>query len=167
VITCPKCGHENADTTNYCQECGTYLAEGPSTSALTAADLPVDTHNLWQRRDPEPKTSQAILVLVTTDGRIIPLPQVPTVNLGREGHSRASMAAIDLTPFGADRAGVSRLHARIHRLSTGYFIEDCDSTNGTFLNGRRIISYMPQGLAGNDEIQLGQLWFKVTFQEAQ
>lgn len=164
MITCPKCGHENEEGVNYCPECGTYLAEGPRTTTLAASELPGEVQNLWQRRDPEPKTSQAVLVLLTSDGQMIPLPQVPTVNLGREGQSRASMAAIDLTPFGADRAGVSRLHARIHRLSSGYFVEDCDSTNGTFLNGRRIISYMPQGLAGDDELQLGQLRFKIAFQ---
>jgi hypothetical protein len=164
VDICPKCGHENVDSSTYCARCGTYLADGPSTALLAPDELPATPQGGWHQRDPEPKTSQAVLVLLAPNGAMVALPQVPTVNLGREGISRAGMAAIDLTPCGADVAGVSRLHARIHRLSTGYFIEDCDSTNGTFLNGQRLVAYMPLGLATGDEVQLGQLRFKVTFQ---
>jgi len=163
VSICPECGHENADANPYCARCGTYLADGPNTGLLTPGELPVAPQGGWRQRDPEPKTSQAVLVLLAPNGVTVALPQVPTVNLGREGISRAGMAAIDLTPCGADAAGVSRLHARVHRLSTGYFIEDCDSTNGTFLNGQRLVAYMPLGLVTGDELQLGQLRFKVTF----
>lgn len=131
---------------------------------LAPDELPAAPRGGWHQRDPEPKTCQAVLVLLAPSGVMIALPQVPTVNLGREGISRAGMAAIDLTSCGASTAGVSRLHARIHRLSTGYFIEDCDSTNGTFLNGKRMVAYMPLGLATGDELQLGQLQFTVTFQ---
>jgi hypothetical protein len=35
---------------------------------LAASELPGEVH-LWQRRDPEPKTSQAVLVLVTSTAR--------------------------------------------------------------------------------------------------
>lgn len=161
---CPKCGFENVASTTYCARCGTYLTGGPSTGLLAPGELPASPQGGWRRRDPEPRTSQAVLILLAPNGVMIALPQVPTVNLGREGISRAGMAAIDLTPCGADTAGVSRLHARIHRLSTGYFIEDCDSTNGTFLNGKRMVAYMPLGLVTGDDLQLGQLQFKVTFQ---
>lgn len=163
VITCPTCGHENEENSDYCSDCGAPMAEGPATALLSPGRLPPEPQRGWQRRDPEPRTSQAVLVLVVQGGATIALPQVPTVNLGRESQTRVGIAAVDLTPCGAQAAGVSRLHARIHRLSTGYFIEDCDSTNGTFLNGARLAAYMPQGLTTGDEIQLGQLQLKVTF----
>jgi len=33
---------------------------------------------------------------------------------------------------------ISRRHARLTQISSSYFIEDCDSTNGTLLNGRPV-----------------------------
>jgi len=33
---------------------------------------------------------------------------------------------------------ISRRHARLTQISSGYYIEDCNSTNGTLLNGKRV-----------------------------
>jgi len=37
-----------------------------------------------------------------------------------------------------DYSQVSRLHARVEHVDAGYVLIDCDSTNGTFVNGQRI-----------------------------
>jgi pSer/pThr/pTyr-binding forkhead associated (FHA) protein len=47
---------------------------------------------------------------------------------------------------------VSRHHAKIARIYTGYFVEDLGSTNGVTLNGRRIQKYM---LKDGDRVQIG------------
>ena len=47
---------------------------------------------------------------------------------------------------------VSRRHARLTRQGTSYFIEDLGSTNGTFVNGRRITA--PTLLSNNDKLGL-------------
>jgi hypothetical protein len=52
-----------------------------------------------------------------------------------------------------DDAEISRRHARIARAESGFVVEDLGSTNGTFLNGRRIES--PELLSVGDEIELG------------
>ncbi len=49
---------------------------------------------------------------------------------------------------------VSRRHARITWQSGGYYIEDLNSTNGTFLNGTLVTS--PQLLRSGDTIGIGQ-----------
>ena len=49
---------------------------------------------------------------------------------------------------------VSRHHARIVRQQGQYFLEDLGSSNGTFLNGKRLEKY--QALAHDDVINLGQ-----------
>jgi DNA-binding CsgD family transcriptional regulator len=50
--------------------------------------------------------------------------------------------------------GVSRLHAVVERLGSGWSIRDLDSTNGTWVNGRRIAAEHP--LRNGDDIRLGE-----------
>jgi len=52
-----------------------------------------------------------------------------------------------------DDAEISRRHVRVTYLAGRYIIEDLGSTNGTFLNGRRIEA--PAPLANGDVIDLG------------
>ncbi|MES9901683.1 MAG: FHA domain-containing protein [Sedimenticola sp.] len=39
----------------------------------------------------------------------------------------------DANEIQLDNAGVSKIHAKIKRLDQGYVLEDCNSTNGTFI----------------------------------
>jgi DNA-binding response OmpR family regulator len=49
---------------------------------------------------------------------------------------------------------ISRVHMRIRREATGYFLEDLDSKNGTFVNGRQVQPGASVLLQDGDEIQL-------------
>ncbi|MBI2684338.1 MAG: FHA domain-containing protein [Actinobacteria bacterium] len=63
------------------------------------------------------------------------------------GRSRSSQLCIE-------DSFVSHMHARIFRRGPFYFIEDLGSTNGTFINGRRIDG---QGqLKVHDELRMGE-----------
>lgn len=48
---------------------------------------------------------------------------------------------------------ISQLHARIFRRDGQYFIEDLGSTNGTFLNRKRVGGPIP--IAANDRVSMG------------
>lgn len=50
-------------------------------------------------------------------------------------------------------ATVSRLHSAIERYAGGWVLRDLGSTNGTFLNGQRLIGDQP--LKAGDEIRVG------------
>jgi pSer/pThr/pTyr-binding forkhead associated (FHA) protein len=52
---------------------------------------------------------------------------------------------------------VSRENTRIHREGRHWFVEDLGSTNGTYLNGERIITAM--NLRDGDSIKVGDLTF--------
>jgi hypothetical protein len=52
-----------------------------------------------------------------------------------------------------DDVEISRRHARLARAGSGFVVEDLGSTNGTFLNGRRIEA--PELLSVGDEIEVG------------
>jgi ABC-type multidrug transport system ATPase subunit/pSer/pThr/pTyr-binding forkhead associated (FHA) protein len=58
-----------------------------------------------------------------------------------------------------DSPGVSRRHARLYLQDGQYFLEDLNSSNGTFLNGERLVQ--PRRLKSGDVIRLGQ---SVTFE---
>ncbi|MDR5585982.1 MULTISPECIES: FHA domain-containing protein [Clostridium] len=54
---------------------------------------------------------------------------------------------------------VSGNHARVFVRNTGLFIEDLNSTNGTYVNGNKIKG--KQKLSNKDEIRIGTSTFKV------
>ena len=59
-----------------------------------------------------------------------------------------------------DDITVSREHARVVRRPDGFYIEDADSLNGTYVNRRRVESHH---LTDGDELQIGK--FKLTYLE--
>ncbi|MBP5198203.1 MAG: FHA domain-containing protein [Lachnospiraceae bacterium] len=52
---------------------------------------------------------------------------------------------------------VSRIHARILHDGDDYYIEDLNSTNGTFKNGVRLSSFEKKKLKCDDEIKIGKI----------
>lgn len=80
--------------------------------------------------------------------------------LGRS-HPLAGVATVGRAPectLQIEEAGLSRQHARLVPVADGVQVEDAGSTNGTFLNGRRIL----QGLAvAGDEIAFDTVRFRV------
>ncbi|HEX2233468.1 MAG TPA: FHA domain-containing protein [Thermoleophilaceae bacterium] len=53
----------------------------------------------------------------------------------------------------AEDIEISRRHARIFREGSGFAVEDLGSTNGTFLNGRRL--EQPELLGVGDKLEMG------------
>ncbi len=54
-----------------------------------------------------------------------------------------------------DAEGISRVHARISRQEGVYYLEDLNSTNGTYLNGEPIAYHQKRKLSKNDRILFG------------
>ncbi len=88
--------------------------------------------------------SQAAFLYRSGEERNFPFPDRPQV---RVGFDRTNEVAV---PF----EGVSRRHARISFDGKSYWIEDLGSSNGTFLNGRRLVR--KQRLAHLDVATLGR-----------
>ena len=53
-----------------------------------------------------------------------------------------------------DRPAVSKRHCRLSQTPRGCFLEDLGSTNGTFLNGRRVVSR--PAVCRSDQVRLGR-----------
>jgi hypothetical protein len=67
----------------------------------------------------------------------------------------------DEVVIGGMENGVSRKHAVIHRSGTDYTVEDMGSTNGTYINKKRIQPHVPQAIKAGDEVRFGKLAFSL------
>jgi CheY-like chemotaxis protein len=79
------------------------------------------------------------------------------VIVGRVVQGDPSPPDIDLTPYGAEELGVSRLHLSICPDEDRLMVTDLESNNGTFLNGNRLKSEEKYYLKNGDQLQLGRL----------
>ena len=103
-----------------------------------------------------PERGVAIYVGETTEPLIIVVRE--SVTLGRLKDVPAP-DLIDLTPYDAYRKGVSRKHAVLTYRGRSWYLEDLDSTNGSFINGQRIEGVA--ALSYGDDVQIGQVRFRL------
>ena len=103
-------------------------------------------------------------LVVESSGATFDLAGKAVVVIGREDVPSNSFPDWDLTPYGAEDGGVSRLHAKLTASGETWSIEDLESTNFTFINRKRIPAKTPTPLNDGDEIRLGRvgLLFKTT-----
>lgn len=180
---CPNCGYANRAGVMFCENCGTNLLSNapvetqylfdPNQPADAAPKPPVETGPLsletldnsdFQAGDTFP--SGGLLHLEVGEGTKPIIVGVKDVVLfGRRDAAMGTQPDVDLTPFAGYRMGVSRRHAEIKPEAEGERLNlyDLGSSNGTFLNGDRLISYRAYLLRDSDEIRFGQLAVKVRF----
>ncbi|MFV9504112.1 MAG: FHA domain-containing protein [Oscillochloridaceae bacterium umkhey_bin13] len=107
---------------------------------------------------PPARTSLApSALIIRSSGANVPLPNAAEVMIGRSDPVSNFFPDLDLTPHGALDQGVGRRHARIFVQGGQLYLEDLDSTNGTFRNGARLAPRQPTTLAAGDELRFGSL----------
>jgi pSer/pThr/pTyr-binding forkhead associated (FHA) protein len=85
--------------------------------------------------------------------------------LGRSTKGQTIIPDIDLNPYDAYQAGVSRLHANIRISGSEIFIHDMGSVNGTYLNGKRLDANLEYPVHHGDVLTVGQLKIQVLMKE--
>lgn len=106
-------------------------------------------------------------------GRTIYIDSIPPENEKRRLHTESGKTLMILEDSDVtigkkkgeadivlEDASVSRLHARIVREDTKYFVEDMNSTNGTYKNGIRLLPYEKRLLEEGDEITVGRVMLR-------
>jgi pSer/pThr/pTyr-binding forkhead associated (FHA) protein len=86
---------------------------------------------------PEPSSPHTVIIIFETSPRSLQFELVDKVSIGRRADV-GDQPDIDIAPYGGFPAGVSRLHARLHRSGSSVLLEDLKSRNGTFLDGERL-----------------------------
>jgi len=166
VIECPSCGCKNRLGTLFCSECGAYLPTGGPlrTEPLPEEELPISQANPWTSesvKEPAEEPVVPLLIRILSTGRQVQLPPIAEVDVGRLDAAHGVFPDLNLAPDGALGGGVSRRHCKIHQRDSSYLVEDVGSANGTFLNGQRLIPYLPHVLKDGDKLQVGRIKLQV------
>ena len=86
--------------------------------------------------------------LLSEEGKLLATLEQPVYTIGKK-RGEADLVLNDLS--------ISRLHARIVKETDGYYLEDMNSTNGSFKNGLQLQPYEKRKLEEGDEITLGKM----------
>lgn len=168
MIICPNCQHKNLDGTVFCVECGMQLSglQPIVTQNISADNRPFPP---MEKRKTAPFSDDlntwASLHLLDS-GQILPLGDRTEFTLGRVSEAQPIMPDIDLTPYQAYANGVSRLHAVLKREGQSVFVMDLGSSNGTYLNGKRLTPNVDQMLNHGDMLALGKLKIQILLKKS-
>jgi hypothetical protein len=155
AIHCTECGFVNGEDANYCQRCGALLPRADDGGG-GAGDPVTATYRIDEAGELVPVE----IGEVTARGPAL----VVRAGGGREGESfpvegeRLSIGRRPDSSVFLDDVTVSRDHALLIRRGEDWYLDDCGSLNGTYVNRSRIES---QRLKEGDELQIGK--YKLTF----
>ncbi|MBL8160852.1 MAG: FHA domain-containing protein [Anaerolineae bacterium] len=68
---------------------------------------------------------------------------------------------LDLTKYGGQERGVSRVHARLHVSNGTLYVTDLYSANGTFVAGEKLEPEKPRALEDGAEFVVGSLSIRI------
>jgi FHA domain/zinc-ribbon domain len=143
---CPECGALNDEGANYCQRCGAFIAQSDAPPGTTTATYKVgETGEIEEVQLEDVVAGGAALVIRSGGGRSgesFPLDS-DRLSIGRRPDSDIFL----------DDVTVSRDHAILVRRGGEYYLDDCGSLNGTYVNRERIESHR---LVDGDELQVGK-----------
>jgi hypothetical protein len=161
--TCSNCGrslaHEHAD----CPQCTDALEALYKTTVKLGRTPTVVPSQPGQTTTFSPHTCALLQVLPS--GACVTLDVKRSLLLGRYRKPAPDVAAqvFDLTPYRAREHGVSRQHCLLKLRDDRLMITDLGSTNGTYLNGKRLAAHTDLVVADGDKLILGSLHLTVFF----
>jgi pSer/pThr/pTyr-binding forkhead associated (FHA) protein len=157
ALHCTECGFLNDEGANYCQRCGALLPHAESSAGGGATGDPVTA---TYRIDETGELVPVEMGEVTAHGPAL----VIRAGGGRVGESfaidgeRMSIGRRPDCEVFLDDVTVSRDHALLIKRGEQWYLDDCGSLNGTYVNRSRIESHR---LEEGDEVQIGK--YKLTF----
>lgn len=155
TVICPKCGanlveaHVSRSTTIQLDE--TEARQLAGEKAIDESLLPERGIAFYTYKDPK-------ILLAVHEGKEFILGR----RTGKTG-SLSESSLVDLGPFNGFELGTSRRHALITRKGLGYEITDLESTNGTWVNGERLVPNSAYELKNGSLLRLGKMLLYVVY----
>jgi len=163
--TCPYCAYVNREGVFFCEECGHPFVG--SQEPLTTTRLVQTDDDTYHARltwgTARFNRDASVVVRIRDHTNPIILTPREEIIIGRSDARTEDAPDLDLAPFGAAEQGVSRRHAAIRREEESLILVDLGSTNGTYLNGQRLIPHQPRVLRDGDEVRVARLVFHIFF----
>lgn len=159
MIVCATCGHTDYTGTLVCSQCGERLwmaSAGPNITITTDTRPPPSGAPASGRRQ--------ITVRIRGENVPVVLSGKDEYRIGRADDGTGAPSDLDLSKYRGLELGVSRHHAVLRRSHEGVTIVDQHSTNGSALNGKRLVPDQPYTLTSGDELRLGKLVMRVYFE---
>lgn len=151
---CPYCQHANPQDAEQCGQCSQPMRYD---TTIWKAGVIHDVMHPVPRTNFETNVLYLYVVGAQNQKPIRHQGKTDAI-LGRSADNIPSPAGlIDLNEYHAFSLGVSRQHAVLVYQGGGYTIEDLNSSNGTWLNGNRLLAGQAYPLRSGDHIQLGEL----------
>jgi hypothetical protein len=168
MILCPNCHHQEVSGALFCSECGAQLVSTQRVSTQAIRRHPSDILSSVQETNPPPAepapstTVDAVVSLYLIDsGQILHLAGRTEFTMGRVAEGQPILPDVDLSPYEAYTQGVSRLHSCLKIINQRVVITDLGSSNGTRVNGQKIMPHIDYPLNHGDVIALGKLKVQV------
>jgi predicted component of type VI protein secretion system len=169
MILCPNCRHQELAGALFCSECGARLVvlEVPTTSTIERNQTGLLMFQPQQSSPPpSPPVSSslsdaAVSLHLIESGMILHLASQTEFTLGRVAEGQPILPDVDLSPYEAYAQGVSRLHAALKMNNQRVFITDLGSSNGTRVNGQKIMPNVDYPLNHGDVVALGKFKIQV------
>ena len=160
MIRCGECGARELGGALFCSECGASFVEELSAEPEyvplrneEGSDQQVSSKELGTRQ---------VTFFIPSSRRSVRVPLDDRIEVGRADRRREHVPQLDLTEDRGAEHGVSRHHALIQNSSSDVLILDPGSTNGTFLNERRLPENFPFPLRSGDKVRFGRLVVHIT-----
>lgn len=161
TLVCPNCGAGNRPGELLCKECGQALDAG--------AGHPGGTQrlNAPSAQDSAYFGEDMVLVLRVHGAKdaIRVRPGRSELVIGRRSPDSVMIPDVDLAPYGAEKLGVSRLHAALRRHEDTLVLTDMGSLNHTRINGQRVHAHEVRVVHDGDRLQFGRLRVSVYFEQ--
>ena len=191
-MKCPFCSQDNLVGAQFCDNCGASLKQSNQPQSYAAAarlePAPPPTPIFPARRQAAPAPAAPAYAAVPAPAApayaAAPAPAAPVPirgyasftdsNSGQVFQLHSDKVLLGRGPGQANdgfkldfeglRGGatVSKRHAVLRRDSTGIFIEDVGSGNGTFINDERLPQGIERGLSSGDRLRLGAVLLNFT-----
>jgi pSer/pThr/pTyr-binding forkhead associated (FHA) protein len=169
MIICPNCQHEEMPGSLFCNECGAQLVIPETPTTQNIQRIPTDLLSVRLKPEVSLPQKQSATMFVIADvslhlvdsGEMVRLAGQTEFTIGRTAEGQPILPDVDLSRFEAYAQGVSRLHASIKIFNQRVVITDLGSSNGTRVNGQKIVPHVDYPLNHGDMIALGKFTIQI------
>ena len=163
-VRCPSCSFLCTPEDTFCPRCGQRLHEVTATTTLLGR-VPNLAERALKGTD-RLQSNTDVLLTIEHAAVTLTLDLTHPIILGRQVID-AEEIFLDLTDYGSFKLGVSRRHCRLERRGDQLVITDLASSNGTYVNGERMLPYREYVLTNGDLLTLGTLRMGIIFRPAE